>query len=101
MGTYLCLHVVEGGGADDGEADEENVCLWVGEGSEAVVVFLSRGIPEPETYGFVVDHDACGIVVEAGMVIKNVVGRFAHNTYTVGMYSPGKALVVYDMSRHV
>ena len=38
--------VLEAGGRDDGEADEEDVRLRVGERAEAVVVLLAGGIPQ-------------------------------------------------------
>lgn len=57
--------VVEGGRADDGEADQEDVGLGIGEGSESVIIFLPRGVPESEADGFAVDHHTCGVVVEA------------------------------------
>ena len=55
LGEPLFSHVLEGGGGGDGEADEEDVGLRVGEGSQAVVVFLSGGIEEAEGVGFVAD----------------------------------------------
>jgi hypothetical protein len=43
--AYLLLHVVERVGRVNGEADEDNVRVGVGERSESVVVFLAGGIP--------------------------------------------------------
>lgn len=53
----LFSHVFEGGGRCDGEADEEDVGLGVGEGSEAVVVFLAGCIKEAEGVWFVADPE--------------------------------------------
>lgn len=66
FGKPFGFHVVEGWGGYDGEADQENVGLRVGEGAEAVVVFLSGGVPESEADWSAVDHHARGIVVESG-----------------------------------
>ena len=38
---YLFLDVLEGGGRDNGEADEKDVRLWVGQRSQPVVVLLT------------------------------------------------------------
>lgn len=62
--SYLGLDVVEGGRADDGEADEENVGLGIRKGSQSVVVFLAGGIPETQADRLPIDHYARGIVIE-------------------------------------
>lgn len=62
---YLCLDVVKRRGADDGEADEEDVGLGVRERPQSVVVLLSGGIPKPQAYWLSVYHDICRVVVEA------------------------------------
>lgn len=64
--NYLVGDVGEGWGRDDGETDEEDVGLGVGERAETVVVFLAGGIPEAEGNGLSVDHDTGGVVVETG-----------------------------------
>lgn len=56
------LDVIEGVGRIDAEANEDNVSLGVGEGTEAFVVFLAGGIPEGELYGLAV-YSAVGDVV--------------------------------------
>jgi hypothetical protein len=97
--AHLCLYVIERGRADDGEADEEDIGLGVGEGSQAIVILLTGGIPKSQTYGLSINHDICRVVVEtervsSGRAGKGAVGSWRLATYTVGMYSPGKALVV-------
>lgn len=42
-------HVGIGGGAADGEADDEDVGLGVGERAQAVVLLLARSVPEVQT----------------------------------------------------
>jgi len=66
LGPPLGSHVLKAGRADQREADEEYVCLWVGEGSEAVVVFLSGSIPETERNRLSVHHHVCRVIVENG-----------------------------------
>jgi len=55
FGEPFLADVFEGGRGCDGEADEEDVGLGVGEGAEAVVVFLASGVEEAEGVGFVAD----------------------------------------------
>lgn len=83
--------------------------MRVGEGAETLVVFLSGGIPESEADGLAINHDTGRVVVEAVRArrircecgLGDGGGRAATGTNTVGMYSPGKAFVVYEMRRHV
>lgn len=107
--TNLCLDVIKRWRADDREADEKHVGLGVGEGPESVVVFLARRIPEPEADRLAIYHHTRRVVVEAAATplsasitldARSLKGAL-HRTYTVGMYSPGKAFVVYEMRRHV
>ena len=46
--SYLGSHVLVTGGADEGEADEEDVRLGVGQRAETVVILLTGGIPDVE-----------------------------------------------------
>lgn len=62
--AYFVHDVFEGVGAVNCEADEEEVCFWIGEGPEAVVLFLSRGVPEGE-----LDCFASGFVLCLGDVV--------------------------------
>lgn len=94
------------------------VCVYrlrVGQWAEPVVVLLSSCIPEAQVDWFAVHHDVCRVVVKSmgKQCIKsldliycsillsvsflrqvNVHEWRTSCTYTVGMYSPGKALVV-------
>ena len=115
--AYLGLDVIEGRRADDGEADEEDVGLGVGQGPKPIIVLLACGIPEPQADGLPINHHAGRVVVEpAGVAIVSrrpgdraspsrnggrQGGEARGGTNTVGMYSPGKAFVVYEMRRHV
>lgn len=60
----LVLDVGEGVGRVDGETNEDHVGFGVGEGSEALVVFLAGGVPEGELDGFAVDAAVCYVVLE-------------------------------------
>ena len=103
MRAYLSPDIVKGRRADDGEADEEDVGLRVREGSESVVIFLPSGIPQTQANGLAVDHHTGRVVVEPRIVSSGArqYSTVPASTYTVGMYSPGKAFVVYDIRRHV
>ena len=63
--THLGLDVVKRRPADNGETNEEDVCLRIGERSKSVVVFLAGGVPKPEAYRLAIDHDIRRVVVEA------------------------------------
>lgn len=93
LGMPFGLDVVEGRRRHDAEADEEDVGLGIGKGPKSIVIFLPRRIPKTQADGFAIDHDVGGVVIEAGkeLVVSWSTGQGA---YTVGMYSPGKALVV-------
>jgi hypothetical protein len=41
LGVPLGADVLERAGVDDGEADQENIGLWVGERAETIIVLLS------------------------------------------------------------
>lgn len=48
--TYLVHDIFKGIGAIDGKADEYDVCLWVGERAQSVVLFLSSSIPQRQLH---------------------------------------------------
>lgn len=64
MLAYLVHDVFERIGAVDGEADEDDVGLWVGQWPQSVVLLLSSRVPERQ-----LDHLACGWVRSVGDVI--------------------------------
>ena len=49
--------VLEGGWRGHGEADEEHVCLRVGQGTEPIVILLSSGIKQSERIGLVANPE--------------------------------------------
>ena len=52
----LGRHILEGGGADDGEADEEDVSLRIRKRPQAIVVFLTGCVPEAQRYWYAVTY---------------------------------------------
>lgn len=66
MGAYLLLDVVEGVGRVDGEADQNDVRVGVGKGTETVIVLLASSIPEGQFDVLSVDLDIGHIVLENG-----------------------------------
>jgi hypothetical protein len=64
--SYLLLYVVERVGRVDGEANQDNVRVGVGERAETVVIFLASGIPEGELHVFAIHLDVGDVVFENG-----------------------------------
>jgi len=64
--AYLLLDVVERIGRVDGEADENDMRIGVGERAETVVIFLAGSIPEGELDVFAVNLDVGNVVLEDG-----------------------------------
>lgn len=60
----LGLDVVKGVWGNDGETDEEDIGLWVGEWAKTIVIFLTGGIPEADIDRLPVNHDVGVVVVE-------------------------------------
>lgn len=64
--SYLLLDVVKRIGRVDGEADEDNVRVGVGERAETVVIFLASGIPKGELDVLAVNLYIGNVVLEDG-----------------------------------
>lgn len=64
--TNLLLHVVQRVWGVDGEANEDDVRVGVGEGSQSVVVFLSSSIPEGQLDVLSINFDVGDVVLENG-----------------------------------
>ena len=64
--THLLLYVIEGVWGVDGETDENNVRIRVGEGTKTVIVLLPCGIPEGEFNVLSVDVYISHVVLEDG-----------------------------------
>lgn len=62
----LVLDVLIGRGAGDGEADDEDVGLRVGQRAKAVVLLLTCCVPQVEADGAAVHSDLGAVVVEHG-----------------------------------
>ena len=64
--THLLLDVVERVWRVDGETDQDDMRVGVGERAESVVIFLASGIPEGEFDVLAVNLDIGDIVLEDG-----------------------------------
>ena len=64
--AYLLLDVVEGVGRVDGETDQNDMRVRVGERAQSVVIFLASGIPEGELDVLAIDLDIGDVVLEDG-----------------------------------
>ena len=64
--SYLLLDVVKRVGRVDGEADQDNVRVGVGERAETVVIFLASSIPEGELHVFTINLDVGDVVLKDG-----------------------------------
>lgn len=64
FGKPFCFDVVKRRRADNREADEENVGLWIRKGAQSVIVFLTGCVPKTKADRFAIDHNTGGVVVE-------------------------------------
>ena len=64
--TRLILHVAKADGKVDGEYDQDDVRLDVGERSEPVVLLLTRRVPESELDELAIEVDEGDVVLEDG-----------------------------------
>jgi hypothetical protein len=62
--AYLCLYVLEARRAHEGEADDKDWGLRVGEWAETVIILLSCGIPQLKGNAPTIDNNVCGVVIE-------------------------------------
>lgn len=110
--SYLGRDVVVGRWAHDGEADEEHVRLGVRQGPETIIILLACSVPKSQTDRLAIHNYTSRVVVKpakiwsqqpqvASKCLTCICISKRGGTDTVGMYSPGNALVVYEMSRHV
>lgn len=66
LGDPLLLDVVEGVGRVDSEADQDDVRVGVGQGTQTVVILLTGGIPKGELNVLAIDLDIGDVVFEDG-----------------------------------
>ena len=64
--AYLLLDVVKRVGRVDGETDQNDMRVGVGERAQSVVIFLTSGIPEGELDVLAIDFDIGDVVLEDG-----------------------------------
>ena len=63
---YLLLNVVKGIWGVDGEADQDDVRIWVRERAETIVILLTSGIPQGQLDVLSINLDIGDIVLEDG-----------------------------------
>ena len=61
---YLSSDILVGSWRDEREANEEHICLGVGQRSQSVVVLLSCSVPQTQVNRPAVYHDVSGVVIE-------------------------------------
>ena len=59
----LTFDIFKGSRRSCGEADEEDVRLWVGQGTQSIVILLSCRVPEVQDDRLAVHHDVGRVVV--------------------------------------
>jgi len=64
LGPPFRLDVVERSGADDGEANQEDIRLRVREGTQSVIILLAGGIPQTQVDGLAIHHHVRGVVIK-------------------------------------
>lgn len=55
FGEPFLPYVLEGGWRCDTEANQEDVCLWVRQGPQSIVIFLSGGIEQSKSIWLITD----------------------------------------------
>ena len=73
MSLYLFFDVFEWGWWDYWEADEEDVCLWVGEWPQPVVVLLTGSVKKTQCVRLAPNHHRHRVVVENLPNVKNII----------------------------
>ena len=98
--SYLLLDVVKRIGRVDGEADEDNVRVGVGERAETVVIFLASGIPKGELDVLAVNLYIGDVVLEdGGDVDLEYTGQFDQNFDRLSRYRVDYGLWIMDRIR--
>lgn len=83
--TYLLLDVVQGVRGIDGEADQDDMRVGVGERAETVVILLASRIPQGQLNVLAIDLDIGDIVLEnSGNV--DLAAEKASANYKFGRY---------------
>merc|ERR1711860_110409 len=83
LGDPLLQNIVQRVRGVDGETDQNHVGVWVGQGSQSVVIFLTGSIPKGQFDFSSVDLDVSNIVFENGRHVhfgKGTLGK--HNQET-------------------
>lgn len=100
--TCLFLDVLEGGGRYHRKANQKDVRLRVTQWPETVVILLTGGVKQAQSVWLAADHYCDRVVVKN--LRRQVISKkrsFISTSLTVGTYSDGNLLVVYDIRRHV
>lgn len=66
LSIYLLLHILEGTGTDDGETDEEDVRLRIGERTQPIIVLLTGCIEKAECVRLAANHNRYCVIIEDG-----------------------------------
>ena len=75
----LLLHVVQGIGGVDGEADQDNMGVGIREGAETVIILLTGRIPQGELDVLSVNVDIGDVVLENGGDVDLQLLDFVHS----------------------
>lgn len=64
LGVPLGTNVLERGGVDGGVEHEEDIRLWVRQGTQAIVIILTCCVPKSKVVWFAIEHHVGTVVVE-------------------------------------
>ena len=64
--AYLLLYIVELVGRIHSKTNQDDVGIWIGQRAEAIVILLTRGIPERQFNVFAIDLNIGDIILEDG-----------------------------------
>lgn len=81
----LLLDVVKGIWGVDGEANQDNVGVWVGEWAKTIVIFLASSIPQGQLNVLSIDLDIGNIVLEDSWDVDLWEGSLGENNQQAGL----------------
>ena len=75
--TYLGPNIFKTRRRYQRKANQKNICLWIGKGTQSVVIFLTCSIPQSQIDRFSIHHNICRVIIKTKLIISNLIRLFA------------------------